>query len=134
MAKPCLLRLHFATFCGHCKRFAVAKLYIFWGSTKPADTFPTRFTLIPFYHPRCTCKSVDSRHPTTLLSVGGASSGNLFRFCPSESTSPAYISCFCPSASTSPATFSRFSPSASTSPATFGASALFGLRATAHHL
>ena len=70
MAKPCLLRLHFATFCGHCKRFAVAKLYIFWGSTKPAAAFPTRFTLILFYHPRCTCKSVDSRHPTTLLSVG----------------------------------------------------------------
>ena len=50
MAKPCPLRLHFATFCGDYKRFVVAKVGIFWGSTKPTTTFPTRFTLIPFYH------------------------------------------------------------------------------------
>ena len=40
MAKPCLLRQYFATFCGHYKRFFVAKLDIFWGSTKPAAAFP----------------------------------------------------------------------------------------------
>ena len=70
MAKPCLLRLHFATFCGDCKRFIVAKVGIFWGSTKPTTTFPTRFTLILFYHLQCACKSVYSRQPIPLLCSG----------------------------------------------------------------
>ena len=42
------------------------------------------------------------------LSIGEHLAGNHFRFCPSASTSPAYISCVCPSASTSPAIISRF--------------------------
>ncbi len=53
--------------------------------------------------------------------------------CPSANCSPAYISCVCPSANYSPPYISYVCPSESTSPATFGASALFGLRATAHH-
>ena len=70
MAKPCLLRLHFATFCGDYKRFVVAKVGIFWGSTKPTTTFPTRFTLILYYHLRCACKRVYSQQSTTLLCSG----------------------------------------------------------------
>ncbi|MBF1585671.1 MAG: hypothetical protein HXO22_07940 [Prevotella sp.] len=80
MAKPCPLRLHFATFCGDYKRFVVAKVGIFWGSTKPTTTFPTRFTLILFYQLQCACKSVDSRQPTPLLFIGKRFASNLFSF------------------------------------------------------
>ena len=48
------------------------------------------------------------RQPFSILSIGGASSGNHFRFCPSAEPLPATFSCFSPSAEPLPATFFVF--------------------------
>ena len=105
MAKPCLLRLHFATFCGYYKRFVVAKVGIFWGSTKPTTTFPTRFTLILYYHLRCACKRVYSRQPIPLLCSGKLFATTINSFLCSGKLFATTINSFCAAANYSPATF-----------------------------